>query len=138
PRPGGRPGGSRGEARTRRAAPRTAREDDGMTYLERECLKVERRGPVGWRINNRRDQLNAMSARMRDEFAVAWTELDRDPDVKVIVHTGEGRAFQTGVDVAEIASGGAGMERYRRAVEGFDLHVTAWHKQAWKPVLTAV
>ena len=82
-----------------------------MTYPELECLKLERRGPVGRLINNRPDQLNAMSARMRDEFAVAWTELDRDPDVKVIVHTGEGRAFQTGVDVAEIASDGVGMER---------------------------
>ena len=93
-----------------------------MTYPELECLKLERRGPVGWLINNRPDQLNAMSARMRDEFAVAWTELDRDPEVKVIVHTGEGRAFQTGVDVAEIASDGVGMERYRRSVEEFDLH----------------
>ena len=29
--------------------------------------------------------------------------LDGDPEVRVIVHTGNGRAFQTGVDVAEIA-----------------------------------
>ncbi len=109
-----------------------------MTYSEFECLKLERRGPVGWLINNRPDRLNAMSARMRDEFAVAWMELDRDPDVKVIVHTGEGRAFQTGVDVAEIASDGVGMQRYRRSVEEFDLHFTAWHQQVWKPVITAV
>ena len=58
---------------------------------------------VGWLINNRPDALNAMNAHMRDEFADAWLELDRDPAVRVIVHTGEGRAFQTGVDVAEIA-----------------------------------
>jgi enoyl-CoA hydratase len=54
------------------------------------------------------------------------------------VHTGEGRAFQTGVDVAEIASDGVGMQRYRRSVEEFDLHFTAWHQQVWKPVITAV
>ncbi len=54
---------------------------------------------------------------MRDEFADAWNELDADPEVRVIVHTGEGRAFQTGVDVAEIASDGVGMERYRESVE---------------------
>jgi enoyl-CoA hydratase len=109
-----------------------------VTYPEFECLKVERRGPVGWLINNRPDRLNAMSARMRDEFALAWTELDGDPDVRVIVHTGEGRAFQTGVDVQEIASDGVGMERYRRSVEEFDLHFTSWHQQVWKPVITAV
>jgi enoyl-CoA hydratase/carnithine racemase len=103
-----------------------------------ETLKVERNGPVGWLINNRPDQLNAMNARMRDELALAWRELDADPDVRVIVHTGEGRAFQTGVDVAEIAGDGVGMERYRQSLEAFDLHFTAWHQQVWKPVITAV
>ena len=103
-----------------------------------EHLVVERHGPVGWLINNRPDQLNAMNAAMRDEFAVAWKELDADPEVRVIVHTGNGRAFQTGVDVSELADDGVGMERYRESVENFDLHFTAWHQQVWKPVITAV
>ncbi len=60
---------------------------------------------------------------------MAWIELDRDPEVRVIVHTGEGRAFQTGVDVTEIATDGVGMERYRESVEDFDLHFTSWHQQ---------
>lgn len=106
-----------------------------MTY---ETLIVERHGPVGWLINNRPDQLNAMNNAMRDELADAWTELDRDPEVRVIVHTGEGRAFQTGVDVQEIASDGVGMERYRASVEDWDLHFTSWHQGVWKPVITAV
>jgi enoyl-CoA hydratase/carnithine racemase len=101
-------------------------------------LLVERHGPVGWLINNRPEQLNAMNAAMRDEFADAWTELDRDPEVRVIVHTGEGRAFQTGVDVTELATDGVGMERYRKSVETFDLHFTSWHQKVWKPVITAV
>ena len=105
---------------------------------EYQHLIVERHGPVGWLINNRPDALNAMNAEMRDEFADAWIELDRDPQVRVIVHTGAGRAFQTGVDVTEIASDGVGMQRYRQSVEDFDLHFTAWHQQVWKPVITAV
>ncbi len=109
-----------------------------MTYSTLDCLKLERHGPVGWLINNRPEQLNAMSAHMRDEFAVAWKELDADPAVRVIVHTGEGRAFQTGVDVTELASDGVGMERYRESVEKWDLHFTAWHQQVRKPVITAV
>src|SRR3954453_20600406 len=103
-----------------------------------EHLLVERHGPVGWLINNRPDQLNAMNGAMRDEFADAWIELDRDPDVRVIVHTGEGRAFQTGVDVMELATDGVGMERYRESVENWDLHFTSWHQRVWKPVITAV
>jgi len=109
-----------------------------MTFSSYEFLKVERHGPVGWLINNRPDQLNAMNNAMRDEFETAWKELDADPAVRVIVHTGEGRAFQTGVDVTEIASDGVGMERYRESMETFDLRFTSWHNQVWKPVITAV
>jgi enoyl-CoA hydratase/carnithine racemase len=103
-----------------------------------EHLIVERHGSVGWLINNRPDQLNAMNAKMRDEFGDAWLELDQDPDVRVIVHTGNGRAFQSGVDVSEIASDGVGMERYRKSVDDWDLHFTSWHQHVWKPVITAV
>jgi enoyl-CoA hydratase/carnithine racemase len=109
-----------------------------MTYSTYDHLVVERHGPVGWLLNNRPDVLNAMNAHMREEFADAWLELDADPKVKVIVHTGEGRAFQTGVDVSEIASDGVGMQRYRESVENFDLHFTAWHQHVNKPVITAV
>lgn len=112
--------------------------EEGAAVGTYEHLIVERRGPVGWLINNRPDQLNAMNAAMRAEFADAWLELDADPEVRVIVHTGNGRAFQTGVDVAEIAGDGVGFERYRRDMEQFDLHFTSWHQQVWKPVITAV
>jgi enoyl-CoA hydratase/carnithine racemase len=109
-----------------------------VTYSSFDCLIVERRGPVGWLINNRPDQLNAMTAQMRDEFGVAWNELNADPDVRVIVHTGEGRAFQTGVDVTEIATDGQGMQRYHDSVANWDLHFTSWHQGVDKPVITAV
>jgi enoyl-CoA hydratase/carnithine racemase len=106
-----------------------------MTY---QHLVVERHGPVGWLINDRPDVRNAMNNAMRDEFALAWRELDDDPAVRVIVHTGNGRDFQTGVDVGEVASDGVGMERYRQSMEDFDVHFTSWHQQVWKPVITAV
>src|SRR5262249_44005383 len=107
-----------------------------MKYSTFDCLDLFVDGPVGWLVNDRPEQRNAMSAHMRDEFAIAWKELDADRDVRVIVHTGNGRAFQTGVDVTEIASDGVGMERYRESVERWDLHFTAWHQHIWKPVIT--
>jgi enoyl-CoA hydratase len=103
-----------------------------------ETLKVERHGPVGWLLFDRPDHLNAMNNEMRDELALAWRELDEDDDVRVIVHTGEGRAFQTGADVTELATDGVGMERYRRSMEDFDFHFTSWQQGVWKPVITAV
>ena len=56
-----------------------------MGFSAYEHLLVERHGPVGWLINNRPEVLNAMNAKMREEFADAWLELDADPEVKVIV-----------------------------------------------------
>ena len=109
-----------------------------MTLSTYDTLKLERHGPVGWLIFDRPERLNAMNNQMRDELADAWLELDADPAVNVIVHTGEGRAFQTGVDVEEIASDGVGMERYRESVENWDLHFTAWQQGVDKPVITAV
>ena len=37
-----------------------------------EHLVVERHGRVGWLINDRPEQLNAMKSALRDEFADAW------------------------------------------------------------------
>src|SRR3954453_15142795 len=79
-----------------------------------------------------------MNALMRAEFETAWRALADDPEVRVIVHTGEGRAFQTGVDVAEIATDGEGMERYRESVQECDLPFPSWPNNVWKPVITAV
>jgi enoyl-CoA hydratase len=101
-------------------------------------LIVKREGPVGWLINNRPERLNAMNSEMRDELADAWLELDHDPAVRVIVHTGEGRAFQTGADVQEIATDGQGFLRYQDDMVGFDLHFTSWHQNVRKPVIAAV
>lgn len=103
-----------------------------------ETVLVERVGPVGWLINNRPDSLNAMNARMRDELADAWLELDADPRVRVIVHTGNGKAFQVGADVKEVATDGVGMERYEDEVLRFDLHFTSWHQNVGKPVIAAI
>jgi enoyl-CoA hydratase len=109
-----------------------------VPYTEFTTLKLERRGPLGWLTFNRPESLNAMNAAMRAELADAWLELDRDPEVRVIVNTGEGRAFQTGADVAELTTDGVGIERYRESLEAFDLHFTAWHQQVGKPVIAAV
>lgn len=106
-----------------------------MTY---ETLLVERHGPVGWLVLNRPEALNAMNTRMRDELATAWRELDGDPDVRVIVQTGAGRAFQTGADLREVATDGQGMNRYEDDLLNFDLHFTSWHQKVRKPVIAAV
>lgn len=107
-----------------------------MTTGDYQRLIVERRGPVGWLINNRPERLNAYDSRMRDEFRRAWTELDADPQVRVIVHTGNGRAFQTGADVADVE--GDEIGQFAATMSSLDLGLTGWHMNVGKPIITAV
>jgi enoyl-CoA hydratase len=101
-------------------------------------LDVERRGAVGWLVFNRPDVGNAMDATMFAELAEAWRELDRDPAVRVIVNTGNGPAFQTGLDVAQLSKDGDALREQSRRTRDAQLRLTAWHNEVWKPVIAAV
>ena len=106
-----------------------------MTY---ETLLVERRGPVGWLTFNRPDAGNAMDATMLRELEEAWIELDADPDVRVIVNTGAGSAFQTGLDVAQLSRDPEALREQSRRTKRAELRISAWHNRVWKPVIAAV
>lgn len=103
-----------------------------------ETLVVERCGPVGWLIFDRPDRGNAMDATMLAELEHAWLELDRDPDVRVIVNTGNGDAFQTGLDVAQLSRDPEALREQSRRTKHAELRLTAWHNQVRKPVIAAV
>jgi enoyl-CoA hydratase len=103
-----------------------------------ETLRVERRGPVGWLVFDRPAAANAMDARMMDELERAWRALDDDPDVRVIVNTGAGDAFQTGLDLAQLARDPEALREQSRRTKRFELRFTAWHNEVWKPVIAAV
>jgi enoyl-CoA hydratase/carnithine racemase len=107
-------------------------------YGPYETLRVERRGPVGWLVFDRPDVGNAMDARMLAELEPAWSELDGDPDVRVIVNAGAGRSFQTGLDVAQLSRDPEALREQSRRTKRAELRLTAWHNQVWKPVIAAV
>jgi enoyl-CoA hydratase/carnithine racemase len=79
-----------------------------------------------------------MNAAMIDELEVAWRELAADPAVRVIVNTGNGRAFQTGLDVVELAKNPEALREQSRRTKRSELRLTAWHNGVWKPVIAAV
>jgi enoyl-CoA hydratase/carnithine racemase len=101
-------------------------------------IRVERRGPVGWLTFDRPDAANALDATMFDELERAWGELDRDPTVRVIVNTGEGRSFQTGVDVVQMSADRDALREHSRRTRDATLRFTAWHCGVGKPVIAAV
>jgi enoyl-CoA hydratase len=106
-----------------------------MSY---DTLVVERRGVVGWLEFNRPAAQNAMNATMMRELEDAWRELDADPDVRVIVNTGAGEVFQTGVDLAQISGDLDALREQSRRTKRFELRFTAWHIGVAKPVVAAV
>ena len=103
-----------------------------------ETLVVERDGHIGWLIFDRPDRGNAMDAVMLAELERAWQELDADPEVRVIVNTGNGSAYQTGLDVGQLASDPEALREQSRRTKRAELRFTAWHNEVRKPVIAAV
>jgi enoyl-CoA hydratase len=103
-----------------------------------EAVLVERHGPVGWLIFNRPGAGNAMDAVMIDELESAWRELNADPAVRVIVNTGEGDAFQTGLDVVQLSRHPGALRKQSGRTRRAELRLTGWHNQVWKPIIAAV
>jgi enoyl-CoA hydratase len=59
---------------------------------------------------NRPEAMNALSKALRAALSQAITELDKDPDVRVIILTGAGeRAFTAGLDLKELSTDPLGM-----------------------------
>lgn len=54
-------------------------------------------------ILNRPDRMNAVNAKLHRQLHEIWSVIDRDPDVRVVILTGAGRAFCAGGDMGDIA-----------------------------------
>jgi enoyl-CoA hydratase len=103
-----------------------------------DTILVRRRGPVGWLVFNRPDRGNALNAEMMNALPDAWSELDHDPEVRVIVVTGAGNAFQTGLDMLQLSREPAALRDMSRRTRNADLRLTGWHLGVTKPIITAV
>lgn len=103
-----------------------------------EPLEIRRDGVLGWLIFNRPRAGNAMDAAMMAALPEAWRELDADNAIRVIVVTGSGRAFQTGLDMVQLARDPAALREMSRRTKRADLQLTGWHCGVTKPIVTAV
>jgi enoyl-CoA hydratase/carnithine racemase len=66
---------------------------------------VEKEGAIGTLTLNRPERLNAISIGMLERLSEALLALDADPEVRVIVLTGAGRGFCSGLDLQDAAAG---------------------------------
>jgi enoyl-CoA hydratase/carnithine racemase len=67
--------------------------------MDYETIRFEAQGPVAQVTLNRPERLNALNLRMSDDILDAIGRVRRDPELRVLVLTGEGRAFCAGGDV---------------------------------------
>jgi enoyl-CoA hydratase len=66
-----------------------------------ETLTFEREGPLGILTLNRPDRRNAINAKMREELRAFWRERQDDFETRVLIMTGAGPGFCSGVDLKE-------------------------------------
>ena len=86
-------------------------------------------------VLNRPAKLNAITAEMRDALTAAIADAEADPDVRVVVIAGAGRAFCAGYDLAEAAPGTAWEWR---EVLARDVEATLAVWRCTKPVIAQV
>jgi enoyl-CoA hydratase/carnithine racemase len=77
-------------------------------------ILLQRDGAVAVLKLNRPDMLNAFNVPMVDAWADALGELQADPEVSVIVLTGAGRGFCSGVELGSVPAGLAASEHKDR------------------------
>lgn len=111
------------------------------TRTETDELLYERDGHVAVITLNRPDRLNAISGPMLQALSERLVECNADPDVRVVVLTGAGRGFCSGLDLVDQQQSGIGSDRsQRRAWRPFDLRDAppiVLHRMD-KPVLCAL
>ncbi len=64
-------------------------------------LLYETDGAVAIITMNRPDALNAISAKMREEFAATFAKVEADDEIRTVVLTANGRAFSAGTNLME-------------------------------------
>jgi 2-(1,2-epoxy-1,2-dihydrophenyl)acetyl-CoA isomerase len=104
-----------------------------------ENIKVEFEGGIATITLNRPEKLNAFAGHMRRDLAESLEHAGSDPEVRVVVITGAGRAFSTGADVARMSElmVSEEVEEFTRLL-GAGRRVLTAIRQMLKPVVAAV
>lgn len=101
-----------------------------------QCLIYEKNSKgIALITFNRPEVLNAMNLCLWEEMESALTDAEDDDGVRVLIITGEGRAFSTGADLKE--SNARTPEAYRRYLEKLQ-EITRKLLRFEKPVIAAI
>jgi 2-(1,2-epoxy-1,2-dihydrophenyl)acetyl-CoA isomerase len=84
---------------------------------EQEVVGYRVENGVAWITLNRPESLNAVNGALRGALAAAVKRVERDESARVVVVTGEGRAFCAGADVREFDADVGGFGNVRSEYE---------------------
>ncbi len=106
-----------------------------------QCLLYEKKGPICYLTLNRPDKLNALNGAILTEFREAMDVIEVDPDIRVVILTGAGRAFSAGFDLERGPDSADPHEmqahEWREHLNAFvDTFLKVWRLS--KPVIAAV
>jgi enoyl-CoA hydratase/carnithine racemase len=93
------------------------------TLFELEDMRLEKEGKLAWVTFSRERCLNAMSNSCTLQLNRLALALREDPEVRVVIIRGQGRAFSTGIDLKEFSAGQIEMvyhQRWERALRLFE------------------
>ena len=79
--------------------------------MDFKCILFEKENPIATVKLNRPQVLNAMNKQLWLDLQTALEDVRNDPEIKVLIITGNGRAFSTGADLKE--SKNRSLEAYR-------------------------
>nr|PZN20055.1 MAG: hypothetical protein DIU78_19965 [Pseudomonadota bacterium] len=100
-------------------------------------LLVSNQGPVRLLLLNRPESRNSLDAELVSELGAALEAARRDASVRVIVLSGEGGAFSSGVDLRSATADIGNPERLAARLDGFHALIHAI-TGADQPVIAAV
>jgi len=103
--------------------------------MEFECIIYEKKDGVAIIRFNRPQVLNAMNRQLWTDLEAALEDAKLDEGIKVVIITGEGRAFSTGADLKE--SKDRTLEQYREYLENLQ-EVSRRIIRYPKPIIAAV
>jgi enoyl-CoA hydratase/carnithine racemase len=82
--------------------------------MDLETMFIRYDGPVATLHLNRSERLNAIGNQATIDLNTAADALAKNEEVRLVLITGEGRAFSTGIDLKELAAGEIDMSYHHR------------------------
>jgi enoyl-CoA hydratase len=81
-----------------------------MDYSKYQHLLIEKKDGIALLTINRPETMNSTNARLHYELSKIWLDIADDPEVRIAVITGAGRAFSAGGDFAMVEAAAGNFE----------------------------